>query len=301
MFSLVSQRPTTRSQFLFPNQRHPLRHRSFNCSISAKAAGPPQHKPFPAEVSRTIVELSSVATLSTLTQQGCPLSFSVRFAVDDEDGTPVICLADSHRIVSHDKRSSLNIRLEQSGMRTSQCTIQGSLEKPEDAKRLKRLLSTWKKRFGEEVKEDSVYIVDVERVLQMEDFMEDGLWVSSSDYKNALPDPLRNSAEEFVKEINAKNMEDVYRFCNVYVDHDFQVSEAKMIWVDRLGFDVQLTSTEKDAFNVRIPFPREVTDEKGAKSSFNGMSQLAWEVEKNYQAPAFDKVKHLKQITSRRS
>ncbi|CAI0442225.1 unnamed protein product [Linum tenue] len=313
MFSLVSLRPTTQSQFFFPNQRHPLRHRSLNCSISAKAAaaavssepatvvlGSPQHKPFPAEVSRTIVELSSVATLSTVTQQGCPLGVSVRFAVDDEDGTPVLCLADSHGIVSRDRRSSLNIRLEQSGMRTSQCTIQGSLEKPEDAGRLKRLLSSWRKRFGEEVMEDLVYIVEVERVLQMEDFMEDGMWVSSSDYKNALPDPLRNSAEEFVKEINAKNMEDVNRFCNVYVDLDFQVSEAKMIWIDRLGFDVRLTSTEKDSFDVRIPFPREVTDEKGAKSSFNGMSQLAWEVEKNYQAPAFEKVKQLKQISLRR-
>ncbi|RVW14599.1 Glutamyl-tRNA reductase-binding protein, chloroplastic [Vitis vinifera] len=50
---------------------------------------------------------------------------------------------------------------------------------------------------------------------------------------------------------------------------------------------------------VRIPFPREVTDEKGAKSSFNSMSQLAWEVEKNYNAPDFKKVKQLKQITYR--
>ena len=69
-----------------------------------------------------------------------------------------------------------------------------------------------------------------------------------------------------------------------------------MIWIDRLGFDVRLTSSQKGSFDVRIPFPREVTDEKGAKSSFNGMSQLAWEVEKNYQAPNFEKVKQLKQI-----
>lgn len=40
----------------------------------------------------------------------------------------------------------------------------------------------------------------------------------------------------------------------------------------------------------------EVTDEKGAKSSFNGMSQLAWEVEKSYCPADFDKVKLLKQV-----
>lgn len=78
-----------------------------------------------------------------------------------------------------------------------------------------------------------------------------------------------------------------------------QVLEAKMIWVDRLGFDVRISCPQKGLFDVRIPFPTEVTDEKGAKSSFNCMSQQAWEVEKNYQSPNFKKVKHLKQIPYR--
>lgn len=78
-----------------------------------------------------------------------------------------------------------------------------------------------------------------------------------------------------------------------------QVLDAKMVWVDRLGFDIRVTSTQNDVFEVRIPFPREVTDEKGAKSSFNGMSQLAWEVEKNFQVPDFKKVKQVKKIVCR--
>lgn len=45
-------------------------------------------KPLPAEVSRTIMELASVGTLSTLTQQGWPLGIGVRFAVDPDEGTP---------------------------------------------------------------------------------------------------------------------------------------------------------------------------------------------------------------------
>lgn len=71
-----------------------------------------------------------------------------------------------------------------------------------------------------------------------------------------------------------------------------------MIWVDRLGFDMRLSSPVNGTFEVRIPFPREVHDEKGAKSTFNGMSQMAWEVEKNFHAPDFEKVKHLKHIKS---
>ncbi|KAK8352869.1 hypothetical protein V6Z12_A05G121800 [Gossypium hirsutum] len=237
------------------------------CSSLSTVSVPPtktSHKPFPAEVSRTIMELSSIGTLSTLAQDGWPLGVGVRFAVDAE-GTPVLCLPQP----SPDNRSTLHVQ---------------------------RFDSVWKKRFGEAADVDNLYTVDVQRVLQMEDLNEDGVWVTSSDYKNENPDPLRNSAEEIVNEINNNNREDVHRFCNVYVDLDFQVSEAKMIWVDRLGFDLRIYSPQKGVFDVRIPFPREVTDEKGAKSSFNGMSQLAWEVEKNFHAPDFEKVKQLKKI-----
>lgn len=37
---------------------------------------------------------------------------------------------------------------------------------------LQQLHSLWKKRFGEEVDEDLIYVVSVEQVLQIEDFKE---------------------------------------------------------------------------------------------------------------------------------
>lgn len=75
-----------------------------------------------------------------------------------------------------------------------------------------------------------------------------------------------------------------------------QVSEAKIVWVDRLGFDMRLYSPPNGTYEIRIPFPREVTDEKGVKSTFNGMSQIAWEVEKNYHPPDFKRVKQVKRL-----
>ncbi|XP_010278043.1 PREDICTED: glutamyl-tRNA reductase-binding protein, chloroplastic [Nelumbo nucifera] len=255
-----------------------------------------QKKPSPAEVTRTIMELTSVGTLSTLTQEGFPLGIGVRFVVDPE-GTPILCLNGANRQFSLDRRSSLHVQLEQCRTRSPQCTLQGSLDKPEDRMILKKLQSLWEKRFGEKVDEDLVYMVSVERVLQMEDFMEGGAWVTASEYRNADPDPLRDVAEKIVDEINSEHMDDILRFCNIYVELEFQVKEANMIWVDRLGFDVHLSSAEGETYEVRIPFPREVTDEKGAKSSFNCMSQFAWEVEKNYSAPTFEKVKQLKHIS----
>ncbi|XP_060669729.1 glutamyl-tRNA reductase-binding protein, chloroplastic isoform X2 [Ziziphus jujuba] len=254
------------------------------------------NKPVPAEVSRTIMELSSVGTLSTLTEVGWPLGIGVRFAVDHE-GTPVLCLNSSNAQFSTNKSSSLHVQLDQCGLRTPQCTILGNIDKPEDRMVVKRLNSIWKKRFGEGVDENLMYVVSVERVLQMEDFEEVGNWINSSDYRNAPPDPLRDIAEKLVNDINIHNIEDVNRFCNIFVDLEFPVSEAKLIWVDRLGFDMRIWSPQAGIFEVRIPFPSEVSDEKGAKSTFNSMSQLAWEVEKNFYVPDFQKVTQLKRIT----
>lgn len=55
------------------------------------------------------------------------------------------------------------------------------------------------------------------------ELLQDGAWVTPSDYRNALPDPLRDFAEKLVNELNTNNVEDVNRFCNIYVDLDFQV------------------------------------------------------------------------------
>ncbi|KAM7253936.1 hypothetical protein ACFE04_031618 [Oxalis oulophora] len=303
-FSLIVNRHRHYS-FTPPPQLHHRRRRilPLKCSLSITTTAVPAaaqsslnlSKPEAAEVSRTIMELSSVGTLSTLTQDGWPLGVGVRFAVS-KDGAPVLCLDQSNKGLfgNNNNKSTLHVKLKQCGMRTPQCTIRGSLEKPDDTMVIEQLHSTWIKRFGKEVDGDLLYVVDVESVYQMEDFEQEGVWVSSLDYKNASPDPLRDFAERIVDEINSNNIDDINRFCNIYADLDFKVLEAKMIWVDRLGFDLRLRS-EEGIFDVRIPFPREVTDEKGAKSSFNGMSQSAWEVEKNFYPPNFTRVKQLKQ------
>lgn len=60
---------------------------------------------------------------------------------------------------------------------------------------------------------------------------QDGIWVSSSEYALAEADPLRNSAEKIVDEINTNNREDVFRFCNIYVELDFQVRTPHHCWL----------------------------------------------------------------------
>jgi len=69
--------PTKPHQFTTSNHQDPVSQFSLKCTLSTVSAEPPTHvvrssndKRFPAEVSRTIVELSSVGTLSTSTPDG---------------------------------------------------------------------------------------------------------------------------------------------------------------------------------------------------------------------------------------
>jgi len=72
------------------------------CSVAAAAStaqlevkSESKTKPFPAEVSRTLMELAKVGTLCTLTEEGLPLGTGVRFAVEPEHGTPLFCFNSS--------------------------------------------------------------------------------------------------------------------------------------------------------------------------------------------------------------
>lgn len=96
--SLLLQ-PLRCSVSLAPEQTH------LQSNVTTKS-----NKPSPAEISRTIMELSSVGTFSTTAQDNWPLAVGVRFAVDPE-GTPIVCLSASHHHFANDKRSSLNVQV----------------------------------------------------------------------------------------------------------------------------------------------------------------------------------------------
>ncbi|RLN05098.1 hypothetical protein C2845_PM13G07790 [Panicum miliaceum] len=259
-------------------------------AAAAAAAAPvsaaSRARPSAAEVARTVVELAPSGTLSVVGPDGWPLGVGARF-VADAAGAPALCLA-AAEVAVPDAPSSFHVEFRQSGARTPQCTMLGALTKPSDESVLKKLSTRWQKKFGEEIDQDLLYLISVDRVLHMEDFNEDGMWVVPSEYTSAEPDPLRNSAENLVEEFNSKHAEDVHRIYSIFVESDLQAADVKMIWVDRLGFDLHVHSGE-GVFAVRIPFSRDVSDEKGVKSSFNMMSHHAWEVEKSYASPEFEK------------
>lgn len=114
---LIAFKTIAKPQFIHFNQTPPRKF-SLNCSLSmvsdptavSTLVGVSNDKPFPAEMSRTIMELSSVGTLSVLTSNGWPLGVGVRFTVDNE-GTPVLCLNQFCKELSVDKNSSLHVQV----------------------------------------------------------------------------------------------------------------------------------------------------------------------------------------------
>lgn len=177
--------------------------------------------------------------------------------------------------------------MEQPGHRKPQCTFKGRVSRADNARLKQKLQGAWEKRFGEELgDEDYLHFMSIESVLQSLDFGEENVWVSNSDYKEAAADPLRECAAKIVEDMNRNHWEDIRRFCNVYANSDVLVEEARITWVDRLGFDMRvLTSPSHEIMEIRIPFSREVLDERDARSSLTMMAQIAWEYERNYNPP----------------
>lgn len=70
-----------------------------------------------------------------------------------------------------------------------------------------------------------------------------------------------------------------------------QVEEARLSWVDRLGFDMRILTSSHELVEVRIPFSREVLDERDARSSLTMMAQISWEYERNYNPPEIQLVR----------
>ncbi|MCO5582730.1 hypothetical protein L7F22_036629 [Adiantum nelumboides] len=262
------------------------RHTPRTISASYVDAAAPA-RPAPAEAARTVADVCNEGVLCTsAVSDGWPIGSAVRFSVEPQDGSPFFYFPPSAFHTQHlqgDSRCSLHIQLEQPGHRKPQCTFKGHVSKVEGDLNQK-LRTFWCRRFGEEPREDdNFYLMNVESILQSLDIGEDSVWVSNVDYQRASPDPLRECAAKIVEDMNRNHWEDLRRFC--------KVEEARLSWVDRLGFDMRVLTSSHDLVELRIPFSREVVDERDARSSLTMMAQISWEYERNYNPPEIQLVK----------
>lgn len=94
-------------------------------------------------------------------------------------------------------------------------------------------------------KRNTSFVVLFSNFLLYQCSFQDGVLVTSSDYVNASPDPLRNCAENLVNEMNSKHMEDVHRFCIVYVDLGFKVCIQKFNYFYGINYILRTIKNKK--------------------------------------------------------
>jgi putative heme iron utilization protein len=97
-------------------------------------------------------------------------------------------------------------------------------------------------------------------------------WVPASEYYDAQPDPLADSAMGIIRHMNADHTDALILLANSFAGIEAQ--EAAMTSVDRLGFHVRL-KTQEGASGARIAFLREVRSPAEARDVLVEMTEQA--------------------------
>jgi putative heme iron utilization protein len=97
-------------------------------------------------------------------------------------------------------------------------------------------------------------------------------WVPASEYYDAQPDPLADSAIGIIQHMNADHADALILLAKAFAGIEAQ--EGKMTSVDRLGFHVRL-KTQDGASGARIAFLREVRSPAEARDVLVEMTEQA--------------------------
>lgn len=248
-------------------------------------------RPTPAECAKTLVDSTNQGTICTVCEDGWPLGTQASYILDD-DGQPVVRLrkgAVHTENVSREPRCSLYVQpSDQAGEANARVTLIGKLEDLEENE-----LRIAKIRFEAEHQGEwgvnKVNSCDLYSRMRVERIYYVGGYgttatadiVSGEDFLQACSDPLKDCAREIRQEYNTKRLADLLRLCSEFAGFRDGIESVEMINIDRLGFDV-LACVHGEMKEKRIQFPREMRDERDAKSNLTMMSQLSWERERNY-------------------
>ena len=95
-------------------------------------------------------------------------------------------------------------------------------------------------------------------------------WVNAGEYSAARPDPLADAAAGIIGHMNADHADALVRIAQMFAG--IQADEARMLSVDRLGFEVRLKTGER-VHGARIPFPAPVANVGECRTALVEMSR----------------------------
>jgi len=235
-----------------------------------------------SERARTLLYLGRIGSLSTLSrkQAGFPFGSVMPYGLDGR-GRPVFLIstmAMHTQNLQADPRASLLVtQPDASGdpLGASRVTLIGNVltipksEVP-DARQL-YLEGYANSKYWVDFEDFSFYRMDVLDVYYVGGFGVMG-WVPVSDYDQAKPDPLADTAAGIIEHMNADHKDALVLLARSFGGIESQ--EAAMTSVDRLGFHMRL-KTPDGMKGARIAFLREVTNPGDARKVLVEMVQRA--------------------------
>jgi heme oxygenase (biliverdin-IX-beta and delta-forming) len=230
-------------------------------------------EPTHAERARTLVYLGRIGSLSTLSrkQPGFPFGSVMPYGLDDRGRAIFLIstMAMHTQNLQVDPRSSLLVtQPDETGdpLGASRVTLVGNVlpvPEPEVAEARKLYLARYaNSKYWVDFEDFSFYRMDVVDVYYVGGFGVMG-WVSASEYKLALPDPLVDHAGGIIQHMNTHHAGALIELARAYAG--IESEEVTITSVDRLGFHVRF-KTPDGTRGARIAFLREVRNPEEARS-----------------------------------
>jgi putative heme iron utilization protein len=244
--------------------------------------GPAVPEPTFAERTRTHLYLGRVGTLSTVSrkQPGFPFGSVMPYALDPR-GCPVFLISSMAMHTQNlqaDPRSSLlvtDFQANEDPLGASRVTLIGNTQKVVDSERTAArelyLARHSNSKYWVDFEDFHFYRMDVVDLYYVGGFGVMG-WVDASQYVNANPDPLSDSAADIIRHMNDDHSDALVLLAKAFAGIEAQ--EAKMTAVDRLGFNVRLKTPERMR-GTRIAFLREVANPQQTREVLVQMVQEA--------------------------
>jgi heme iron utilization protein len=235
---------------------------------------PPQlPEPTLAERVRTLMSLSSIATLSTISSKhaGFPFGSLMPFALDSL-GRPIFLISNMAMHTQNlktDSRCSLFVGqagADGDALGAARATLIGNAEPvPENdvADARERYLARHENsRYWVDFTDFSFFRLQPIDLYYVGGFGVMG-WVEARDYEQAAPDPLARDAPGILAHMNADHVDAMILLARLHAG--IEATEATMTAVDRLGFSLRLKTTD-GVKGARINFLREVATSQDTRT-----------------------------------
>jgi len=251
---------------------------------STGPAGPVLPEPTYAERVRTLVSLSTVATLSTVSkkQAGFPFGSLMPYALDSV-GRPIFLISNMAMHTQNlkaDARCSLfvgQVAADGDALGAARATLVGRAEAVAEAElaevREIYLARHENSRYWVDFKDFGFFRLEIVDVYYVGGFGVMG-WVTAEEYAGAKVDPLVKAGPTIIEHMNADHEKALILLARVHAG--MEATEAAMTSVDRLGFTLRLKTAE-GMKGARVNFTREIVDARETRGMLIEMVNAAEE------------------------